>query len=65
MFRVAKHKHISAVMATKLIAEMVVPEELGKGISTVTSFVKANIHGNAQVKRKQLVEMCASFMVLR
>jgi hypothetical protein len=36
MFQVARHKHVSAVMDARLVAETVVPTELGKGVSAVT-----------------------------
>jgi hypothetical protein len=40
MFGVTRHKHVSAVRDTKLVAEMVISEELGKDVSAVTSLCR-------------------------
>jgi hypothetical protein len=36
VFGVTRHKLVSAVMDTKLVAETVVPKKLGRGIPVVT-----------------------------
>jgi hypothetical protein len=40
VFGIDRYKHVSAVTDTRLVAETVVPKELGKGVSVVTGFVK-------------------------
>jgi hypothetical protein len=64
VFGVTRHKLVSTVTDTKLVAETVVTKELGKGRFYGNQVVKARFHGNAHIKRKERVEVCASFAVL-
>jgi hypothetical protein len=64
VFGVTGYRQVSAVTDTKLVAEAFVPKELGKGVPAVTVYVKAHVYSKAKVKRKQIVEVCASFAVL-